>query len=98
VLRVSTTHYNSERRHRGLALPPPDPARAANPPPVGKIERRDRQGGLIHEYRASSVNPGFETLTRAGGSGPKTGRAATRGSPSPSPPSNGKHLDWPRCG
>jgi hypothetical protein len=66
VLRVSTTHYNSERRHRGLALPPPDPARAANPPPVGKIERRDRQGGLIHEYRASSVNPGFETPHQGG--------------------------------
>jgi len=50
VLRVYTTHYNSERPHRGLALQPPDPASAASPPPAGKIERRDRLGGLIHEY------------------------------------------------
>ena len=49
VLRVYTTHYNSERPHRGLALQLPDPAIAASPPPAGKIERRDRLGGLIHE-------------------------------------------------
>src|SRR6266516_2682286 len=29
VLRVYTTHYNSERPHRGLALQPPDAARTA---------------------------------------------------------------------
>jgi hypothetical protein len=50
VLRVYTTHYNSERPHRRLALQPPDPARTVGPPAVGKIERRDRLGGLIHEY------------------------------------------------
>jgi len=50
VLRVYTTHYNSERPHRGLALQLPDPASAASSPPAGKIERRDRLGGLMHEY------------------------------------------------
>jgi putative transposase len=55
VVRVYTTHYNSERPHRGLALQPPDPASAANPPPTGKIERRDRLGGLIHEYHRAAA-------------------------------------------
>jgi putative transposase len=50
VLRVYTTHYNRERPHRGLAFQLPHPASAASPPPAGKIERRDRFGGLIHEY------------------------------------------------
>jgi putative transposase len=50
VLRVYTAHYNHERPHRGLALLPPEPANAAGPPTAGKIERRDRLGGLIHEY------------------------------------------------
>jgi putative transposase len=50
VLRVYTAHYNRERPHRGLALLPPEPANAAGPPTAGKIERRDRLGGLIHEY------------------------------------------------
>ncbi|MDQ2984068.1 MAG: hypothetical protein M3R70_09125 [Actinomycetota bacterium] len=50
VLRVYTDHYNSERPHRGLALEPPDPVSAPGPPATGEIERRDRLGGLIHEY------------------------------------------------
>jgi putative transposase len=50
VLRVYTAQYNRERPHRGLALLPPEPANAAGPPTAGKIERRDRLGGLIHEY------------------------------------------------
>ena len=50
VSRVYTAHYNRERPHRGLALLPPEPANAAGPPTAGKIERRDRLGGLIHEY------------------------------------------------
>jgi putative transposase len=48
VLRVYVDHYNSERPHRGLALEPPDPVSAPGPPATGK--RRDRLGGLIHEY------------------------------------------------
>jgi putative transposase len=50
VLRAYTMHYNRERPHRGLALQPPERVNAADPPTAGKIERRDRLGGLIHEY------------------------------------------------
>jgi putative transposase len=53
VLRVFVDHYNSHRPHRSLDLAPPDPdtaklhvARSA----AAGIERRDRLGGLIHEY------------------------------------------------
>jgi putative transposase len=49
VLRVYVHHYNRERPHRALELRPPEPkahARSA----VGEIHRRDRLGGLIHEY------------------------------------------------
>jgi hypothetical protein len=50
VLRIYTTRYNSERPHRGRALQPPDPRRKVSPSAVGKIGRRDRLGGLIHDY------------------------------------------------
>jgi putative transposase len=50
VLRAYTVHYNRERPHRGLALLPPERITAGDPPTAGKIERRDRLGGLIHEY------------------------------------------------
>jgi putative transposase len=50
VLRSYTTHYNRERPHRGLALLRPEPADATGPPTDKKVERRDRLGGLIHEY------------------------------------------------
>jgi transposase InsO family protein len=49
VLRVYVHHYNHERPHRALELRPPEPqahARSA----TGEIHRRDRLGGLIHEY------------------------------------------------
>jgi putative transposase len=50
VLRVYVDHYNVHRPHRALKLQPPQPR---EPPPtatIGEIERRDRLGGLIHEY------------------------------------------------
>src|SRR6266508_1892367 len=50
VLRAYTVHYNRERPHRGLALQPPERSNAGDPPTAVKIERRDRLGGLIHEY------------------------------------------------
>jgi putative transposase len=50
VLRADVEHYNTERPHRALALRPPDPSSAANGAAVGEIQRRDKLGGLIHEY------------------------------------------------
>jgi putative transposase len=49
VLRIYMQHYNHERPHRGLALHPPEP-RAPALPRHGHIHRRDRLGGLVHEY------------------------------------------------
>ncbi len=53
VLRTFIHHYNSHRPHRSLNLRPPDPTapklRLVHSAAPG-IERRDRLGGLIHEY------------------------------------------------
>jgi len=50
-LHVYVDHYNTERPHRGLDLdrPDPDPTPPA-PAAIGDIRRRDRLGGLLHEY------------------------------------------------
>jgi putative transposase len=51
VLREYATHYNGHRPHRSLDQQPP--AGRATPPPDGtniRHLRRDRLGGLIHEY------------------------------------------------
>ena len=53
VLAVYVEHYNSARPHRSLNLQTPlppsqPPARASS---TGQIERVNRLGGLIHEYR-----------------------------------------------
>ncbi|MGH3082704.1 MAG: hypothetical protein ACRDNP_01365 [Gaiellaceae bacterium] len=55
VLRIYTAHYNRERPHRGLALLSPDSTNAARPPMGAEIKRRDRLGGLIHEYRRAAA-------------------------------------------
>ena len=55
VLRIYTAHYNRERPHRGLALLPPDPTNADQPPSGGEIKRRDRLGGLLHEYHRAAA-------------------------------------------
>ncbi len=49
VLRIYIQHYNRERPHRGLALEPPQPIQP-EPPASGRVQRRDRLGGLVHEY------------------------------------------------
>jgi putative transposase len=54
VLRTYTTHYNSERPHRALALVPPEAGTTAAPLANAKVERQDLLGGLIHEYRAAA--------------------------------------------
>ena len=53
VVRVYAQHYNGHRPHRALGLTAPIPGPrlrpvAAHPP--DKLFRRDRLGGLIHEY------------------------------------------------
>jgi hypothetical protein len=50
VLRVYVDHSNRERPHRALEhrQPESDPRRERSP--AGEIRRRDRLGGLIHEY------------------------------------------------
>jgi transposase InsO family protein len=52
VLRIYIQHYNSERPHRGLALQAPEApeARQLSSTPTGDVQRRDRLGGLLHEY------------------------------------------------
>ncbi len=63
VLRVFVDHCNRHRRHRSLKLAPPDPSartlRAVRPPTAG-VKRRDRLGGLLHEYR-SPLKPSLRT-------------------------------------
>ena len=49
TLRTYIQHYNRERPHRGLALQPPEAPQLKSPPDAG-VQRRDRLGGLIHEY------------------------------------------------
>jgi putative transposase len=51
VLAEYADHYNSHRPHRALGQAPP--LGSAQPPvamPAGRVARRDRLGGLIHEY------------------------------------------------
>jgi putative transposase len=55
VLRVYTVHYNRERPHRGLALLSPESTNAVGQTNAGKIERRNRLGGLIHEYHRAAA-------------------------------------------
>jgi putative transposase len=50
VLRVYFDHYNTQRPHRAFKLQPPEPEKLGRSPAVAEIRRRDRLGGLIHEY------------------------------------------------
>ncbi len=54
VLRVFMDHYNAHRPHRSLDLTPPatiGPIEQIVPcSPSAEVKRRDRLGGLIHEY------------------------------------------------
>jgi len=51
VLRVFVEHYNRERPHRALGRCPPEPIEPnARPVPGAPVNRRDRLGGLVHEY------------------------------------------------
>jgi putative transposase len=53
TLRTYVEHYNSHRPHRALGLVPPQPGALlplAAPEHPGRVCRRDRLGGVIHEY------------------------------------------------
>jgi putative transposase len=50
VLRAYVDHDNTQRPHRALGLSPPEPAVTSSSSAVGEIRRRDRLGGLLHEY------------------------------------------------
>jgi putative transposase len=57
VLRVYLDHYNAHRPHRALELNPPAPSTRltlTNEDQRGRIQRRDRLGGLLHEYRRAA--------------------------------------------
>jgi putative transposase len=57
VLRVFADHYNTHRPHRSLELKPPDPIACQLQIahlPTSLVQRRDRLGGLIHEYRTAA--------------------------------------------
>jgi hypothetical protein len=53
VLHCYMEHYNRQRPHRGLALLTPESTSTGAR--TGKIERRDRLGGLIHEYHRAAA-------------------------------------------
>jgi putative transposase len=56
VLRVYVDHYNTERPHRALGRHPPLATQPPTPPsPQAAIERRDRLGGLLHEYHVAAA-------------------------------------------
>ena len=54
VLHEYVDHYNAHRPHRAPDLRAPDaepvPLQPAPSPWPGRVRRRDRLGGLIHEY------------------------------------------------
>jgi putative transposase len=53
VLRIYVDHYNAHRPHRALKLTPPisrSRLHLAGSHSTTRIQRRDRLGGLIHEY------------------------------------------------
>jgi putative transposase len=53
VLRVYTDHYNTQRAHRALGRQPPIAIQPPTPPAT--LQRRDRLGGLIHEYHLAAA-------------------------------------------
>jgi hypothetical protein len=57
ILAAFVDHYNGHRPHRALSLAPPEPRRpAATVSASGdtRIVRRDRLGGVVHEYELAA--------------------------------------------
>jgi putative transposase len=57
ILKVFADHYNQHRPHRALSLVPPEARRSgASSSALGdaRILRRDRLGGVVHEYSVAA--------------------------------------------
>jgi len=54
VLAEYIDHYNNARPHQGLEQRRPNEPADVIPLPIGAVERRDRLGGLIHEYSGAA--------------------------------------------
>jgi integrase-like protein len=55
VLREYVAHHNMHRPHRALEQRPPIPNPIAHTPPnEARVRRRDRLGGLLHEYELAA--------------------------------------------
>jgi putative transposase len=56
VLREYVDHHNTHRPHRALNQQPPIPKRSPSRPPPhhAHVYRRDRLGGLLHEYKLAA--------------------------------------------
>jgi transposase InsO family protein len=57
VLRIFVDHYNRHTPHRSLNLAAPEPSTRklrGLPLPTVAVERRNRLGGLIHEYNLAA--------------------------------------------
>jgi putative transposase len=57
TVKVFVDHYNSGRPHRSLGLVPPSRRPPVKPEPIGEplsVRRRDRLGGLLHEYERAA--------------------------------------------
>jgi putative transposase len=56
TLRIYIDHYNRQRPHRALDLRPPDPLAKPIVPHArpAYVHRRDRLGGLLHEYELAA--------------------------------------------
>jgi putative transposase len=57
TLKVFVDHYNSCRPHRSLGLVPPNGRPPVEPETIGQpinVRRRDRLGGLLHEYERAA--------------------------------------------
>jgi hypothetical protein len=52
-VRAYISHHNDHRPHRSLEQRPPlaqQPPAKQQPPPPNQVGRRDRLGGVLHEY------------------------------------------------
>ena len=57
TVKVFVDHHNSGRPHRSLGLVPPNGRPPVNPDTIAEplnVRRRDRLGGLLHEYERAA--------------------------------------------